>query len=101
MSSVVPPTYMKFQPTPSSTSDHQKCVTSCPESAMPTQANIIATPAIITFSTPKRWMSEPVKNDGPNIAITCAEITLAAAAYGWPQKPMASGVEVISRFITP
>ena len=47
---------------------------------MATHANIAATPASITFSTPKRWMREPVKNDGPNIAITCAEMTLAAAA---------------------
>ena len=47
---------------------------------MATQANIATTPASITLSTPKRWMSEPVKNDGPNIATTCAVITLAAAA---------------------
>ena len=42
-----------------------------------------------------------MKNDGANMPMTCDEITIAAALYGWPQTPIASGVAVISRFITP
>src|SRR5258706_453632 len=46
-------------------------------------------------------MSEPVKNDGPNMPMTCQPITVAAAEYGCPQIPMASGVAVIKKLITP
>ena len=42
-------------------------------------AHISATPVSIIFNTPKRWISEPVKNDGANMAMTCAEMTLAAS----------------------
>ena len=64
------------------------------------QAKSSATPAIMTRSTPKRAISEPVTNDGANIATACAAMTLAAAEYGWPQKPIASGVATIRRFMT-
>ncbi len=44
VSSVVAPTNMKFQPTPSSTSASQKCTTSTPASAIATQTTFSATP---------------------------------------------------------
>ncbi len=71
--------YMKFQPTPRSTSAHQKSMTSCPERPTATHASWQATPTAITRTTPKRLMSEPVKKDGANIATTCAAITPAEA----------------------
>ena len=57
-------------------------------------------PAAITRSAPKRAISAPVKNDGANIASTCPETTSAAWAVAKPQPTMASGVEVITRFIS-
>ena len=75
--------YMKFQPTPRSTSAHQKLATSCPDRPTATHTSCAATPAPITCSTPKRLMSEPVTNDGANIATTCAAITVAVANFWW------------------
>jgi hypothetical protein len=92
---------VKFHPSPRRTSAHWKCPTSCPERATATQPISIATPARITLRTPKRWISEPVKKLGANIAITCPAITVAAAEYGCPQNPIASGVAVMRSVITP
>ena len=57
-------------------------------------------PAEIIRSTPNRTISAPVKNDGANIASTCPETTSAACGVVKPQPTMASGVEVITRFIS-
>ena len=62
---------------------------------------IIATPATITVSMPKRRISEPVTNPGAYMPTTCHSMTIAAAQNGWPQKFIAIGVAVISRFISP
>src|SRR5262249_35660053 len=78
VSSVVPPMYMKFQPRPSITSASQKGARGRPERPTGMHPLLDPTPASITCSTPKRRMSEPVKNDGANIAITCEDITVAA-----------------------
>ena len=51
----------------------------CPDSATPTHAKRHATPASITWRTPKRLMSEPVKNPGAYMPTTCHSITSAAA----------------------
>ena len=96
----MPPMYMKFHPRPSSTSAHQKFAKSCPDRPIATHASCAVTPASITCRAPKRLTSEPVKKEGPNIATACAEMTLAADEYGRPQKPIASGVAVMRRFIT-
>src|SRR6476469_1852810 len=85
---------------PSITSAHQKLAIATPASAIAAHAARHATPASITCSTPKRLMREPVKNDGANMPITWEASTNAAASYGWPQKLMARGVAVMSRFIT-
>ncbi len=50
--------------------------------------------------TPKRAASEPVKKLGPYIAKTCHWMPRVASVTEWPQPTMASGAEVISRFIT-
>src|SRR3989344_5622829 len=94
VSSVVPPRYMKFQPTPTSTSAAQKCMTSTPESAMATQPRLSSTPVKRTVRTPKLLISAPVKNDGANIAMTCHWITNAASLNGCEQDCIASGVAV-------
>ena len=65
------------------------------------QTRLSATPASITLSTPNRRIRLPVKNDGPNIPTTCEEMTVAVALNGCPHTPIASGVAVISRFMTP
>ena len=72
-----------------------------PLSAMTTQSATRATPARITLSTPKRRISEPVKNPGANIPTTCHSITIATEAKGWRHRSMAIGVAVISRFMRP
>ena len=54
----------------------------------------------MTRSAPKRAMSDPVKNAGANIASTCPDTTSAACGVVKPQPTMASGVEVITRFIS-
>ena len=93
--------YMKFQPTPTSTSATQKCATSTPFSATATQATFSAAPTRMMLSTPKRLISDPATSEGANMPITCEDTTNAASPKGWPQIPMAIGVAVISRFITP
>ena len=54
----------------------------------------------MTRSEPKRAIRLPVKNDGANMASTCQETTSAALAVEKPQPTTASGVEVITRFIS-
>lgn len=73
-----------------------------PLMAMPTQTNSRAAPVSSTFSTPTRLIRPPTKNDGANMPITCHCSTNVAAANGWwQQRSMASGVALMSRFITP
>ena len=57
-------------------------------------------PAAITRSAPKRAIRWPVKKEGANIATTWPETTSAACGVVKPQPTMASGVEVITRFIS-
>ena len=99
--SVVLPVNRKFQPTPSSSSALTKCISSTPDSAMPTHARFSTTPAPITGSTPKRLISEPVTKPGAYMPITCHCSTMAVAPNSKPHTCMASGVAAISRFITP
>ena len=99
--SVVPPVYMKFQPTPTRTSATRKCATVSPASATATQPAISATPATMIVSTPKRLIRSPVTNPGAYMPTTCHWITIAACAYGCEQKLIASGVATISRFMRP
>ena len=57
-------------------------------------------PMATIFSTPKRAIRWPVKNEGIYIASTCAVTTSAALPASKPQPTTASGVEVITRFIS-
>ena len=50
-------------------------------------------------STPKRTISAPVKKLGAYIASTCHWMPSVASVTEWPQPTMASGAEVITRFI--
>ena len=52
-------------------------------------------------SAPKRAIRLPVTKPGAYMPTTCQEMTNAAAEYGRLQKSIASGVAVISRFISP
>ena len=92
---------MKFQPTPSTTSATQKCQIAMPDTATATQTAINSAPATMTLSAPKRLISEPVKKPGAYMPTTCHSMTNAAALKGCPQKPIANGVAVISRFMIP
>ena len=60
----------------------------------------IAAPATMTGSTPTRAIRWPVKNDGRNMATTCAWITVALSAKPNPHASMAIGVTVITSVIT-
>ncbi|MND01283.1 hypothetical protein D3C83_202200 [compost metagenome] len=71
VSNAVAPTNRKFHPTPTSVIASQKCITSTPEMAMPTQSTFSATPASMTLNRPKRRMSAPVTNDGANMPTRC------------------------------
>ena len=101
VSSAEPPTYMKFQPTPSRNSANQKLSSSVPASAATMHSNSNTMPARMVFSTPKRLISVPVKNDGPYIPIMCHSSTNAASLKWWSWARIASGVEVIMRFMMP
>ena len=50
--------------------------------------------------TPKRTISIPVKKLGAYIASTCHWMPSAASPTEWPQSTMASGADVIIRFIS-
>ena len=67
----LPPTYRKFHPKPHKNSDIQKYSVVCP--ITPTQIDIMynKTPIIITLRLPRKFIIDPVKNEGANIAITC------------------------------
>ena len=49
-----------------------------PDKATPTHSVSSATPPSMMLSTPKRRISEPVKNEGANMPIICHSITSAA-----------------------
>ena len=68
--------------------------------ALPAHAEKLTLDAI-TGSAPRRRIRWPVKKPGANMPITCHCSTKAASAKGRPHTCMASGVAVISRFITP
>ena len=53
----------------------------------------------LTISSPYRVIRCPVKNEGKNIAITCAETTFAASLGEYPHPTTAKGVDVITKFI--
>ena len=57
-------------------------------------------PTAVTRATPKRRISEPVKKLGPYIASTCHWMPSDAAVTECPQSNIASGAEVIIRFIS-
>ena len=97
----MPPVYMKFHPAPTSVNATTKCVTVVPLSATAAPPAMTATPARITFRTPKRLKSPPVTKPGAYMPTTCHSMTNAAWANGWLQKLIASGVATISRFIMP
>ncbi len=52
------------------------------------------------FSTPKRLMRCPVKKEGTYIARTWLDTTSAALPLSNPHPTTASGVEVMTRFIS-
>src|SRR6185436_805955 len=101
VSSVVPPTNRKHQPTPTSTIDDQNAVTVVLEIAMTMAPSLSNTPQNMTGSVPMRVISQPVPKAGANMAMMCHSITSIAAPYGWEHIFMASGVAAINRFITP
>ena len=51
-------------------------------------------------SAPKRWISQPVKKLGANIAMTCQEMPSVASSVDRPQPTMASGAPVITKLIS-
>ena len=55
----------------------------------------------MTLGSPNRLIRCPVKNDGANMATTCHWITEAVASKLWPQTRIASGVAVMTKFMTP
>ena len=100
VSIAVAPMKPKFQPRPSRISATEKCPRVTPERPTAPAAARSARPAAMTRSAPKRAIRLPVKNDGANMASTCQETTSAALAVEKPQPTTASGVEVITRFIS-
>src|SRR6266567_6549974 len=97
---VVAPTRVKFHPMPSSTSAVQKCVTVMPEKPTAADRNSSARPRATMRVTPKRRMSEPVKKLGAYIENTCHWMPSVASDTDSPQSTIASGAEVIIRFIS-
>ena len=57
--------------------------------------------SLITLESDKATMDVPAPSAGTIMPTTCHSITHAAALNGWPQKSIAIGVAVISRFIKP
>ena len=68
---------------------------------MPTAAakQISTRPRPVMRPTPKRAISAPVTKLGAYIASTCHWMPSVASVTEWPQSTMASGAEVITRFI--
>ena len=92
---------MKFQPTPRRNSATRNCIRSTPESAIPTHASISTQPVAITSGMPEPRDQRAGEQAGANMPTMCHSITSAADANGCLQTSIASGVETISRFITP
>jgi hypothetical protein len=92
---------MKFQPTPSVISPTQKLAKSTPDSAVAIATACSTAPVAITLMTPNRLMMCQVKKLGRNMPTICHWITVAASLKTNPQKVIASGVEVISKFMMP
>ena len=97
---LVEPVKAKFQPRPRIAIAAQKLITSEPASAITTLSVCRAMPMAITGIAPIRPMIEPVKNPGANMKKMCHSMTKAVEPNRWLAWSMASGVEVISRFIT-
>ena len=91
----------KFQPTPSSTREPQKCSSSSPISAIRAEAAIITSPSAVMRRLPKRAISRPVKKLGANMASTCHWMPSAASPTVWPQPTMAMGAAVIRKAMRP
>ena len=65
-----------------------------------TAAQPISTrPSAVTRPTPKRAIRVPVTKLGEYIASTCHWMPSVASVTEWPQPTMASGAEVIIRFM--
>ncbi len=90
----------KFQPMPSSTSIHQKCMTSMPPRPIAADSPVKSSPTVATRMAPKRAMRLPVKKLGAYIAMTCHCSPRFAEVCECPEMCMASGAAVIRKFIT-
>ena len=71
-----------------------------PESPTTADSASMTSPTAVTRGTPKRRISEPVKKLGAYIASTCHWMPSVASVTEWPQSNIASGAEVIIRFIS-
>ena len=70
----------------------RKLAKSTPARLTSAQPNSITPPVAIIGSTPMRAIRWPVKNEGRNMAMMCAWITVALSVNWKPQASMASGV---------
>ena len=93
------PTKPKFQPSPSRIRPSVKCGTVIPD--RPTTAATLnnVNPAVTTRGAPNRVIRVPVKKLGPYIATTCHCSAVLDAVSGSPHSFIASGAEVMTRFI--
>ena len=71
-----------------------------PDSATMAQAIRRISPVATIVSLPKREISAPVKKLGPNIAMTCHDMPIAAWSGEKPQPTMARGAPVITKLIS-
>ena len=90
----------KFQPTPSRTSVPQKCAMSTPASPTAAETPVSARPTATTRPAPNRVMRWPVKKLGAYIAMTCHCRPRLALCWLWPHIRIASGADVIRKFIS-
>ena len=90
----------KFQPTPSRVIATAKWPSDNPDRATATLPASSRSPAATTGAAPKRAISAPVKKLGANIATMCHWMAKFEAEIGNPQRRMASGAEVIRKFIS-
>src|SRR5665647_1474285 len=93
------PTKLKFQPIPSTISVAQKCNAVTPVNPMVAAAASSSRPTATTFGAPKRAISEPVEKLGPYIATICHWMPKLESLTESPHNFIASGAEVITRFI--
>ena len=89
----------KFQPTPSTTRPTQKCIAVMPDRPITAAMASSTRPKATMRDAPKRTISDPVKKLGPYIATTCHWIPKLESLRLSPHIFMASGAEVITRFI--